>query len=72
MKEFLEWFSDKGWKTYSLPIIISLIIDYGLFFDDGGLSDVETIPMIVILLVTNAFKIGILWHMISIFKKRKK
>lgn len=38
MNKFFKWFGTVGYKKYILFILIFLIIDYGIFFTDGGLS----------------------------------
>ena len=42
-ENFIKWFIRKGWKSYTFPIVISLAINYGLYFTDEGVRQMFSI-----------------------------
>ncbi len=77
METFIQWFKRKGWKSYIFPIAIGLLFNYGLYFTDGGVSEMfkdPDIPIVIWIMGFIAyfgFHIGITWHMIDSYKKQR-
>lgn len=77
-ENFIKWFIRKGYRSYTLPIVISLVINYGIFIGNGGIYSAFEDPEIPIFvwvlsfIVYLGFHIGMTWHIIDAFKKQKQ
>lgn len=76
METFTQWFKRRGWKSYTLPIIIAIAVNYGIFFTDGATSMFQDpeIPIIIWVMAFIAyfgFHVGMTWHIITAFKAQR-
>jgi hypothetical protein len=78
METFGQWFKRRGWKSYTIPAIVSLVINYGIFFSDGGLTTMlqdPDIPIVIWVIAGIAyfgFHIGMAWHIMDAYKKQRQ
>ena len=71
---FGQWFVKVGIKDYGLLIGIVALLDFGLFFSDGGLSTADNLSIlawIVLGIIFFGLHIAVPAHMISSFKKQR-
>lgn len=69
---YFEWFLKKGWKAYSIPFAIIILIDIGLLTESISFKDMPLLVKIMAVTAILGANIGFPYHSIGNWKKNKE